>query len=250
MMHLGQIAVAAAICLLACGNCRAEGPADSFSSCRQALADIHAGCDLHAEGPRPDLADLNAFPQLKKLKLIGPSERDIKSLAGLASLRELELKRADQRECRYADDALASLAGLAELRAFKSDWRLLADDGLAALRSFQQLQRLDVMIGPKTTAAGIENIRDLKRLQSLCLRVPSELDDLRPRLFEIVGELSALEDLEIVGTIADADLMQLAAVKTLRRLILTHSRGYSDGALAAIVRALPNLQEVQRWYSR
>src|SRR5579872_579744 len=103
MMHLGQVAVAAAICLLACGNCRAEGPTDSFSSCRQALA---------------------------------------------------------------------------------------------------------VMIGPKTTAAGIENIRDLKRLQSLCLRVPSELDDLRPRLFEIVGELSALEDLEIVGTIADADLMQ------------------------------------------
>lgn len=132
-------------------------------------------CYEDAEWPPPDLAELSAFVELKKLRIVGASDLDIKSLAGMASLRELDLRRSKQLECRYGDEAFACLSGLRELQSLKSDWRFFADDGLAVLRNFKQLRRLNIMIGRNATEAGIDSIRDLRRLQSLRLVIPPEL---------------------------------------------------------------------------
>jgi hypothetical protein len=71
--------------------------------------------------------------------------------------------------------------------------------------------------------------------------------------FAYLGAMSELEELSITtpgGRVTDKGLKSLAGLKKLRRLDLGKTGGYSDEALASLMRDLPDLEEVVRGYKR
>ena len=115
--------------------------------------------------------------------------------------------------------------------------------GIRAIRNLTQLRRLELLYLPHVTADGLASIGfgNLKQLRVLKLRasvVGSPLDD-------VLDDVRSLKQIEVVapgGGITDIGLLHLSALKKLRVLDLSGSKGFTDEALSRLVESLPNLR--------
>jgi hypothetical protein len=144
---------------------------------------------------------------------------------------------------------MKALAGLHELRSFSSNSYKLTDAGMAVLKQFRNLRRLEMSVGPEVTDDGLTSIWELEELTRLRLVFAPPACDSLDGVFAKVSTLENLEELCIPGTVTDAGLSQLARLKKLQRLDLTLNAGFTDDGLAALMRALPKLSCVLRMYN-
>jgi len=155
---------------------------------------------------------LRKFPRLGALMLGGSiSEADARALAGVSSLRELDVSQA-----HLNDGAIAALAQLPHLETLYLNPEA-GDTALAALSKTPHLRRLD-LTGAQITSRGLAYLARCSGLEELALGqtaiTASGLADLRP--------LPRLRALELSDTpLQSGDLVALAGFPALRVLSLS-----------------------------
>ena len=117
----------------------------------------------HAKVSDPDLANLAAFPQLRKLSLSHTAITDggLAYLRGLAELQELTLF-----DVAVTDAGLAHIEGLSKLRDLDLAATDITDAGLVQLAGLSHLETLSLH-NTAITGAGLGHLRGLGRLREL-----------------------------------------------------------------------------------
>jgi len=202
----------------------------------------------HYSGGLVDAQWLRSLPSLRELDMEGQLGRMLEAIGGLRALRTLTLF-----DCMkpLTDEGLKQIAELRQLESLTlrvSAWSV-TDKGMTALGHLARLRELELDPLHGVTSEGLACLGKLERLRSLTLG----LVEGRPpggaigRIAAHVAGLKQLEELSIHGTaVTDDALQQLADLKALRRLDLTGCHGFTDEGLAALMEALPNLEEVVR----
>ena len=194
-------------------------------------------------GPGEDLTWLGILPKLTQLTLINVIDEDnMEAVHGLKSLRSLTL-RGPCTELALCDDAISDVSSMTQLEELRIERSAATNKGIRAIRNLTQLRRLELLYLPHVTADGLASIGfgNLKQLRVLKLRtsvVGSPLDD-------VLDDVRSLKQIEVVapgGGITDIGLLHLSALKTLRVLDLSGSKGFTDEALSRLVESLPNLR--------
>jgi hypothetical protein len=217
-----------------------------FNSCPH-LTNLEV--DIIADRQAGDLNWLSEVLQLRELALLSQAtDRDVKTIAAIASLRALTL----QGGCPgpFGDETMKGLRGLPQLESLRIDAPsgTVTDLGMDVLRDLKDLRTLDLSLGNSVTAKGLASIYELKQLRVLRLELSVELRRSLDAVLAHVARLSELEELCIAGSLTDEGLKSLAALKKLRRLDLSGCTGYTDDGLASLMRALPDLQVVKLTY--
>jgi Leucine-rich repeat (LRR) protein len=160
---------------------------------------------------------LKAHPEIESLHLDGGkvTDEDMKHLAGLKDLRDLQLAAP-----RVTDKGLAVLSKLRELEAvnFWCGVTPVTDKGLKALSELPNLQDLWVD-KTRITDAGLSQLRRLSKLK--------RLDVSRTHVGRLKEwpDMPALQALSLAGTeIGDEDVVHLARYPRLRRLNLDETK--------------------------
>ena len=232
---------------------------DLGSAKRMDQVAVHLG-RLPSDYDKPrDLKWLSSLPELRELTLFGSFESDVKAVAGLTSLRRLNLTG---NAClpTIGDEGMRSLAGLSNLESLTlEDYygggikELEVNAGMDVLPKLRNLRRLELRGLPAVTTPALANIWELKELRVLELHISGErLDEPLHDGLAGINALSELEELSLPLTVrlrlTDDGLKNLASLKKLRRLDLGSIEGYTDDALASLMRALPDLQVLKRTY--
>ena len=211
---------------------------------------------------------------LEKVVMRHGFPKEWEQLAGVRSLRELAVSGGGM-DCnpfsRPVSDAalghIGTLIGLERLDlspAFNFTSPELAD----LLRKLPRLRRLHIQnfVDTKNPPAWLKAMGALKQLRDLAittsddddhahelakqLRSLGELRKLRmngvltDEVLGALGELGKLQQLVLATALTDTQLMRLVGLKELQILDLSGSHGYTDAALAALVKALPALREI------
>jgi hypothetical protein len=208
-----------------------------------------------------NLTWLGSIPELRELTLAGWVQSDVMAVAELSQLRTLNLE-GQQCVSAIGDKGMRALGRLQNLESLRIvDWYDGGNEtmeevnaGLDALTNLKNLQRLKLQGFSKVTSRSLASIRELKQLRVLNLslyggQLDASLDDTLTRM----KGLTELEELSLSFyrplRLTDDGLKSLADLKKLRRLDLGTTSGYSDDALASLMRALPNLQILKRTYT-
>jgi hypothetical protein len=200
---------------------------------------------------------LASLKELRELKLIDPMERHVRAIAALTSLRGLSLQTVEY--AGVEDTGMRLLAGLSQLESLTvKDWcggevgNRPIDEGLDVLGKLPNLRRLALSGFRKVTPKGLENVWRLTQLRALRLDFFPEsaalIDDKALDHISAMVELEELSIGETSGMVTDRGIKGLASLKKLRRLNLSRIAGYSDDALGSLMKALPNLHEVNTVY--
>ena len=180
-----------------------------------------------------DLKELAAMKGLRELDLVEVKVTDagLKELAALKGLRTLNLGG-----CRGVTDAgLKNLADLKELKDLNLGLTGVTDAGLKELEALKGLRDL-YLYSTKITDAGLKDLADLKELKTLNLYHTPATD---AGVKELAG-LKALRELNLSGSgVTDAGLKELVALKELRALVLFDTK-VTDAGVADFQRALPD----------
>ncbi|MBI5726080.1 MAG: hypothetical protein HZA50_19120 [Planctomycetes bacterium] len=225
------------------------------------------------EEPYPELRKFfEALPNLHSLKIDLARDRELEEIAGLKSLRELDVTDA----CMIKDGGLRHLAGLKELESFKagrlgflatSAGMAFLLDNLPNLRCLEMSQKLD-------SSAWMAKLAELKQLRVLTFvnyrKTPTDDLDKAAEYLKMLGD--RLEELSFRGQVTDEmldamiqlkklqrlalfsanftdeNLMKLADLKELRSLELSCTGSFTDKELSELMKALPRLQEVKLTY--
>ena len=191
----------------------------------------------------PELNWVYACRGLRELTLDDAADADVSAVAVLTSLRVLRI--AGPCEDALGDNGMRALAGLRQLECLSYQNSGLADAGRAVLPTLTGLRRLDLTFAPRLTARGLEGVWLLKELRSLKLDLSGEsLEDSADRVLTHVKSLSKLEELSLKARVTDEGLRNLVDLKSLRRLDLESSNGYTDAGLKRLIQALPGLEEL------
>jgi len=127
-----------------------------------------------------DVLAVSRLTGLRGLRLTGKGHYDDDTCRGIASLTELRELCLNSFN-RFTDEGLAALSPLSELRKLQFCHAAVTDDGLAALRFFEQLEQLTLSSCRQLRGPGLEHIGALKNLVSVWLdRVLIGDDDLAP----------------------------------------------------------------------
>jgi hypothetical protein len=149
------------------------------------------------------------------------------------------------------DEGLKALSGLRKLEELTiTNEGQVRDQSLHVLRTLTHLRRLELRGFPRLTGralAGVWELRGLRSLQlDLCIRCVGDV---------MCGGDVPMNDIEqlSLGTavrtlMPDEAINKLAGFKKLRYLDLGKCDGYTDHALASVIRALPDLQVLKRTY--
>jgi internalin A len=158
-------------------------------------------------GSASDLDLLRSVPNLEELDLAGTQvgRGAIQKLRGMARLRSLRLDK-----CNVGDEDLAQLDGLPQLVNLYLHRTRITDEGLAHLAKCPNLTLL--AIGDcDISDDGLRNLRALRHLQLLlCGKVYCHKEEDRPR-------------------ITDAAIEHLAPLKSLKEIMLFHTRLSPEG---------------------
>jgi Leucine-rich repeat (LRR) protein len=197
--------------------------------------------------------------RLEKLYCFKPQITDasLKPLAGLTSLRSLELLRVPD----LTDAALAHMAGLTNLEEITLSGAKINGSGLVHFAQMTRLQTL-VMPGPELNDAGLAHLRRLTGLRRLYIGGGKYTDVGLENLSRLTGlkevglgsesctdaclaSLAGLTNLEILSLtgpqVTDAWLDRLAGMKSLRHVDLDGAQ-VSDAAIERLRKALPQVQ--------
>jgi len=191
---------------------------------------------------RFDLGWLGLLPALRELEVAFDQAKhdEIGDITGLEKLQSLTLTS----QCRaFDDDDITRLAEMRQLAALTIEaGSSTTAIGMKALGGMVNLRRL-VLKRFLMTTSGLANIWKLTKLEVLGLDVPQgTLDASQEKAMAGIASLSELKELSLTGTMTDAALKNLAALKKLRRLDLSGSQGFTDAGLAELVKALPELK--------
>jgi Leucine-rich repeat (LRR) protein len=191
----------------------------------------------------PELQWLATCSHLRELTLRDASDRLAHVVARLPSLRALTIEARCQQ---FGDEGMRPISKLRELTSLTVRYSDLTDTGMMALQSLPKLRRLELLVAPKVTAAGLDHIWGLRQLRSLNLDISAEtLEGSEDHVVAAMAALTQLEELSLRGHLTDNALKSLAALKKLHRLDLTGTEGYTDTALASLVGVLPALAELR-----
>jgi Leucine-rich repeat (LRR) protein len=214
--------------LLMGGSVRLEGGSDRIREVTQLPAD-----DFHLEladlvGTNllpPDLQRLAGLKHLKTLNLPGPMwnpgagartdySKDLRHLAGLATLEELTFSYTYLESIKFQDDGIEAIAALGpNLRVLSLENTQVRGHHLAP---FTNLEALDLVYCP-VDDRGLKQIQGLTRLRRLLLRDAVISDEAMQNLRGLVD----VEHLDLGGTrITDAGVAQLRGMTRLRKLNL------------------------------
>ena len=183
---------------------------------------------------------LQELPQLRRLDLSGTdvSDADLPYLKGMTRLEDLRFSSN-----KVTDAALKSIEGLTQLEVLQIGG-FVTDAGLNSLRGLTQLRVLHVdgAYGGRRrqiTAAGVENIKRMTRLEDLSLTF-SDITDPGLESLEVLTRLRML-DLSS-NKITDAGLQHLQGLTELRMLDI--SRNEIKGPGLKWLRGLAQLEEL------
>ena len=200
---------------------------------------------------QPDLSWLGAIPGLRELTLVEATDRGIKAIAGLTSLRALTITNLCSGEFSVRDEGMKALEGLRNLESLTMEPSGLTESGMLILQKLMKLRRLEFTgAGPAISARGLANVWSLKELRVLRLDVSG--DGIQGNVEAVLAGmkgLGELEELALVGDVPDAALAHLASVKKLRLLDLSRASGYTDEGLAALMDASSSLRTVKVTFS-
>ena len=176
---------------------------------------------LHLNGTEigPDgVAGFRDVPNLRLLEIAwsGLTDEGVPALAELKTLESLDL-----RGNKLTDRAMPHLARLGNLHELHLDKTKITDVGL---RHLAQLSELRVLTLPEAIGnAGMQHVALLKHLEEL--RIGGKVTD------EGLGHLKGhakLESLTLNNNITPAGLAHLRFLKSLRKLVIFGSGGFSD----------------------
>ncbi len=235
------------------------------------LAGLPSLVDVHLEATEPgtaDLAKLNDLTQLKILRLIKCmiSEEGMAQLAGLKNLEQLYLIN---NSSALTDDALAHVVNYPKLRVL--DLRgciLIGDDGLKHLQALKNLERLKLR-SDRVTDTGIGYLKGLTKLRGFVLEDASRITDDSLKTF---SDKTGIDEIGLMRTpISDEGLAHLSKLNKLKQLDLRGTVVYGGGfehltgakdlwkvdvSEAEVddeglgyIAAMPNLQDLNLWYS-
>jgi len=227
------------------------------------LVDLQLGLPLrHGANPSEDgyapldRKWLQSLPSLRALTLRNPVESDVVAVASLTSLRELSL--IGTCSTALGNNGMRALAAMRDLDSLTivdyydgAGKELKITEGMDVLPSLPKLHRLELRGFPAVTSNALANIWPLKGLHVLRLKlVGKRMDESLDGMVAQIKLLSNLEELtlsfDVPKTLTDDALRSLRDLKKLRRLDLGSTEGYSDDALASVMRALPELHELKR----
>ncbi len=201
---------------------------------------------VHAYSGGPvDPKWLRSLPDLRELDMEGPLDEMMEAIDGLGSLHALTLFDCMKRPTAADMRRIAELRQLESLQLalYGSD---MTDAGMAELGGLLRLRHLRLEGFSGVNPEGWGWLVRLKGLRSLRLNLGLGSADM---LLSHVRTLGELEELSIhEAQLTDEGLTKLAGLKRLRRLDLSGSRGFTDDGLAALMRALPSLDEVTLSY--
>jgi internalin A len=161
------------------------------------------------------------FQQLPRLKHIDAvrfrpdmnvTDKQVEELAAVGGLKELYLSGAKD----ISDQGLTTIAKHVHLEVLQVGGERITDDGLAELKSLQNLRHL-VLSSPKLTGKGFRDGAGFKKLEILEARFPCSDDGLKS-----IGNLGCLNTLRLRGApVNDAALKELSKLKRLEVLDLS-----------------------------
>jgi len=177
---------------------------------------------LSVSADAPVFGNLNRSSSLRSLHITGCALRNLTPLAGLDRLTELTIGEAP----------LKSLAGMNELRGLR---RLaLAQVPLASLDGIEDLQAIEdiyiYMLGRLQSIAPLTGLPSLRKLSIGAARKVADFDQL--------GEMTALEHLELLGSAPQ----RLAVLSRLKRLKLLQLDNVGVLPSLAFLRGLDQLE--------
>ncbi|MCK4334665.1 hypothetical protein KAX06_07805 [candidate division WOR-3 bacterium] len=195
------------------------------------------------------LEDLDAFPKLVAVSLVGvKNEDDLSKLVELPNLRALDIAY-----CKVSDDGLKYVSLLPELRVLNLANTEISDAGLSYLSELKHLRTLDLE-STEITDAGIAHLKDLGNLRSLNLfhtkAAGAETLALRGKPLKITD--AGIKALAGMGKLSELNLHGAAitdeGVKELSKMTLqtmTHMRKLNLSATAVTDDCVPALAKMR-----
>jgi Leucine-rich repeat (LRR) protein len=188
------------------------------------------------------LAPVAKLTKLRKLSVYG-SKLTAAAYAHLADLTQLEEVTLGGFSVEVGDECLAHMKKMTKLRTLGIGKEKLTDAGMAHVKNFAELRELRIE-GPKVTAAGLESLAALKKLETLTvLSCPAINGD---GMAALKG-LTNLQGLELVYC-GQIDAKATAHLKGLTKLKKLRFDGVQDEALEGIA-GLKNLEDLQLFYT-
>lgn len=198
------------------------------------------------------LALLLSLPELRELTFDLHNDATVKVISGSRTLRGLTFIG----HCGGLHDAgMKDLGAMRQLESLEIGigWgKAISNAGLMSLKDLTNLRRLvfDGWCQEDITPDGLACLGEMKQLRSVkfTLRDKTSGAPVDGYLARMKG-LSELEELTVSvegGNLTDEGLKNLAGLKKLRRLDLGDTEGYTDDALASLMKALPDLDVVVR----
>jgi len=190
--------------------------------------------------PRPLCEWLRSVPRLREVTLIHTQDEDLNAIAGMKSLQKLVFSGSIRGE------GMKTLRGLEQLESLTVN-KCMRSASLDVLRDLRHLRELRLGVLASFPPQHLTVIGELQQVRVLFLHFllndPHKLCD---RVLADVGKLVDLEELAISGDVSDDGLRSLVGLMRLRQLNLIGAAGYTDDALASLMRALPQLRVVKR----
>lgn len=180
------------------------------------------------------LAQLEGIENLWKLEFRNAGLRDeqVQGLAGLHSLRSLDLTQNDQ----VTDAAMEAIAGLRSLETLTLNSTAVTDAGISSLAGHSSLQRVSLLRTAVTDAA-LESLGQISGLRSLSL----SSTHISGSGFAHLGGLEALEEIDAQHLqLTDSSIELLADIPSLQRLYLWDN-SLTDAATSSLA-SLPALR--------
>lgn len=192
-----------------------------------------------------DLAWLSKLPALQEVVLQDPTNDAIASVTGLGRLRALTLTLSSCGKLP-TDEGLRHLTGLRGLETLAvEDAALITDAGVAVIGELKGLRRLELGNPERVTAAGLACLWRLPLLEVLNISVSAESADAPlEKVLAGIALVKGMREVTLKGSVTDEALKALAQLRGLRRLDVGSCHGYTDGGLAVLVNALPELKTV------
>ncbi len=207
------------------------------------LEELHLQTSYSATTADPVLTHVAACRKLKRLQLEWLKKATPAGLAKLAALKDLESLTLSDVPAGVLD-FWAALATLPKLRSLDVKSSPGFDDAaLQALTAAPALTTLSIYGGekPALTAAGFDKIDRLKTLTELTITVPA----IGGKVMAPISRLPAIQGLHFMAApdMTDADAMELAKAKTLRRVTFSDTiKQLKPETITALRKALPACQ--------
>jgi RNA polymerase sigma factor (sigma-70 family) len=201
------------------------------------LKSLNLSCIRIVGGGLKELVKLEQLQTLRLASATDVTDADLRAVAGLRELRELDLSN---NWIRMTDAGMKELVVLGRLEKLDLNATLVGDTGLKALAGLKELRELT--LSAHVTDAGLKELAGFQKLQKLSFH--------GGRSFKITDaglkELAALADLQALSLseteVTGAGLKDLAGLPKLKTLNLTMTKA-SDAGMKGVAK-LPHLQKL------